>query len=312
MRARSFLKLPCLAALACALLLAGCGGKGEPVGGVFGYAWGTSMDAVLADSADIAQRLSEPGFKISRQSHQLILTHVQYGLGFGDLRLDFDENGKLWHGVIRVPADARAADSIRDQWRDHHGSETSEGRIDTDSGYTTIWATGSTVDRHFFAPGSDARNPGQVRALELFHGGCLEGCPLYSVRFFPDGTAIFLGLREVDPLGGCAGKWPAERWNELAGKANAQAVWSLEPEFSPTAERGEARRGLATLLETGERRTWTSVNQSGPPALEGILATLDSVASSVVWDRSMFTWDTLDVRAVQWLDLDSLEQMARR
>ncbi len=293
----------------CALLLAGCG-KREPVGGVFGYSWGTPIDSVLADSANIALRLSEAGFKIVRQPGQLVLTHVQYGLGFGDVRLDFDESGALWHGSIRVQADASAADSIKDEWHNRHGRESTPGRIDTDSGYTTFWATGSTVDRHFFAPGSDARTPGGVRALELFHGGCLAGCPLYSVRLFPDGTAIFMGLREVDPLGGFAGTWPGERWAELAGRASAQEVWSLESEFSPTPEKGEPRRGLATLLATGERRTYTSVNQTAPPALEGLLATMDSVASSVVWDRPVFTWDTLDVRAVQWLDLDSLEQLA--
>ena len=309
-RARRFPRRPLRAAFACALLLLSACGKHEPVGGVFDYAWGTPMDRVLADSAQIAQRLSGEGFKLIREPGRLTFYNVQYGLGFATVRLDFDEKGALWHGVARVAADSFASDSIHAAWRKKHGRESDPGRIDTDSGYTTFWATGSTVDRHYFAPPPNLRPAEHVRALELFHGGCIAGCPLYSVRFLPDGRALFLGLREVDPLGGYSGTWPREMWADLAARAVSVDVWTLEPEFSPTTEKGEARRGLATALENGERRTYTSVRESAPPALEQLLATLDSLATAVVWERPYFTWDTLDVRAVQWLGLDSLERLA--
>lgn len=301
--------LPAVALLAIAFA-GGCGGHHEPVTGVFGYPWGTPMDKVLADSVDIAVRLSEPGFALMRQPGQLYLLHVQYGMGYGDLRLDFDSTGALWHGMIRVEAGGAAADSIRNAWREKYGRESDEGRVDTDSGSAMIWSSGSTVDRHFFAPRVPTLDPSQVRALEIFHGGCIAGCPLYSVRLFPDGRALFLGIREIDPLGGYTGTWPKERWNELAARAVSVDVRSLEPEFSPTTEGGDARRGLATVLWNGDRSTYTSVKESAPKALESLLASLDSVAAAVVWERPVFTWDTLDVRAVSWLDLDSLEQLS--
>lgn len=297
------------AACACALLLLSACGKHEPVVGVFEYPWGTPIDKVLFDSASIAVRLAGDGFKMIREPDRVTFYKVQYGLGFATVRLDFDETGALWHGVARVEADAKAADSIHAAWRKKHGRE-SDGRIDTDSGYTTFWATGSTVDRHYFAPAPHERPADHVRALELFYGGCISGCPLYSVRFLPDGRALFLGLREVDPLGGYSGTWPRERWDELAARAANVNVWMLEPEYSPTAGKGEARRGLGMMLENGRRRTFTSVKRSAPVALEELLASLDSLASGVVWERTYFNWDTLDVRAVQWLDLDSLERLA--
>lgn len=290
-------------------LLTGCS-RHEPVTGLFGYPWGTSIDKVLADSADIEVRYTEPGFALLRQPGRVYLLHVQYGLGFGDIRLDFDESGALWHGMVRVKADLSQADSIRDQWHKTYGRESGDGRIETDSGYTTFWATGATVDRHFYSPVVSELAPSRVRALEIFHGGCLTGCPLYSVRLLPDGRALYLGVREVDPLGGYTGSWPSDRWNELAARAVSVDVRTLEPEFSPTSGRGEARRGLAAVLDAGERQTYTSVNESAPKALESLLATLDSVAGAVVWDRPVFTWDTLDIRAVGWLDLDSLEHLA--
>jgi hypothetical protein len=296
---------------ALALLLSACGRR-EPVTGFFGYRWGTPMDSVLADSAAIATRLAESGFLLEREPGGLRLYHVQYGLGYGEVRLEFDPQGALWHGAVRVEAQAAQADSIHDAWRDHHGRETAPGRIDTDSGYTTFWFSGSTVDRHYFAPAWSAAAPRTVRALDLFYGGCLMGCPLYSVRLLADGRALLHAVREVDPLGCYAGTWNAQRFPRLSELANDPEIRALESFYCPTTDRGLASRGLSVHFEDGRTVAAVSVEQSGPPALEQLLAALDSVATGVVWEHQVVQWDTLDLRAAQWIDLDSLERLTAR
>jgi hypothetical protein len=281
------------------------------VSGFWEYAWGTHQDSVLADSVQIASRLSEAGFALEREPGRLRFRHVQFGLGYADLRLDFDSHGALWHGVVRVEADSRQADSIRASWRKHHGRESREGRIDTDSGYTTFWSTGSTVDRHYFARRAASPDRLEIRALDLFYGGCLSGCPLYSVRLLADGTALFHSIREVEPLGGFSGEWAPDHFALFEAATTDTAFLTLEPSYSPTLQRGLASRGLQVYYSNGASVSAVSVQQSGPPVLEHLIETLDSIASGVVWVRPLVLWDTLDLQAQRWVDLDSLEQLAR-
>ena len=293
------------------MLSAGCG-KREPVSGFWNYPWGTSMDSVLADSSRIAGRLSEAGFGMVREPGRLRFRHVQFGLGYAEVRLDFDGQGRLWHGVARVVAGTEQADSIRSAWRDHHGRENSSGRIDTDSGYTTYWYSGSTVDRHYFAPSPALPPATTIRAIDLFYGGCLSGCPLYSVRFSEQGRALFLGVREIEPMGGFAGSWPADGFGRFAVDALDPAFLTLENFYSPTEELGLGSRGLRVYFSDGATVSSVSVRSSGPPALEQMLSALDSLAQEVRWDVPLVSWDTLDLRAQRWIDLDSLEHLAAR
>lgn len=291
--------------------LAGCG-KREPVSGFWNYPWGTSMDSVVADSSRIAGKLAEDGFAMLREPGRLRFRHVQFGLGYAEVRLDFDGQGRLWHGVARVAADAEQADSIRSAWRDHHGREKTPGHIDTDSGYTTYWFSGSTVDRHYFAPSAAMPPSSPVRTIDLFYGGCLSGCPLYSVRFSEEGRALFLGVREIEPMGGFAGRWPADGLDFFAVSAADPAFLTLENYYSPTEEMGLGSRGLRVHFADGGSVSAVSVRSSGPPALEQMLSALDSLAQEVRWDVPLVSWDTLDLRAQRWIDLDSLEHLAVR
>jgi len=293
------------------LLVAGCS-KHEPVGGFYGYRWGTPVDSILADSARFATSLSEPGFSLQREGGGLHLWHVQFGMGYAEVRFDFDAQGGLWHGAVRVEGGTATADSIRDAWHERHGRESSTGRIDTDSGYTTFWSTGSTVDRHYFSPAWASAQPRPVRALDLFYGGCLAGCPLYSVRLLGDGKALLHALREVDPLGCYVGTWKAQAMPALTDLANDAGVRALESYYSPSPERGLASRGMTVHFQDGRNLTAESVKQCGPPALEHLVSVLDSVAAAVVWERPVVLWDTLDLNAQRWIDLDSLERLTAR
>jgi hypothetical protein len=298
-------------ALCATLWTWGCS-KHEPVSGFWSYAWGTPEDSVLADSAQIALRLSETGFALEREPGRLRLRHVQYGLGYADVRLDFDAQGRLWHGSVRVEADSTKADSIRTAWQERHGSESPPGRIDTDSGYTTLWSSGGTVDRDYFAPNVPASESGAIDAMDLFYGGCLAGCPLYSVRLLKDGRALFRGLRDVTPLGGFAGTWAADGFASFEALVNDPTFRTLENEYSPTPDPGTASRGLHVHFAAGETITSSSAKDSGPYVLEQVLKRLDSIASAVVWERPLVSWDTLDLQAQRWIDLDSLEALAAR
>lgn len=293
------------------LLLSACS-KREPVSGFWGYPWGTPVDSVLADSVDIARSLSEQGFTLVREPGRLRMRHVQFGMGYGDVRLDFDSQGKLWHGAVRVEADRVRADSIRSVWREHHGREKGPNRIATDGGYTTFWSSGSTVDRDYFAPRPSATASREIRALDLFYGGCLADCPLYSVRLLVDGRALFRGIRDVEPLGGFAGSWATDSFAAFESSASDPALFTLEPFYSATSDVGTASRGLHLHFADGETITSSSAGQSGPPLLEDLVRKLDSIATGVIWKRSLVSWDTLDLAAQRWVDLDSLERLAER
>ena len=179
--------------------------------------------------------------------------------------------------------------------------------------YTTYWATGSTVDRDFFSlvapiPASQQ----EVQVIDFFYGGCIEGCPLYSVRLLPDGRAFYLGMREVDPMGGYGGTWDAGRLSGFSSDANQPAFLALQDFYSPTPELGKPSRGLRLHFMGGGDWSSVSVQSCGPPPLEALLGSLDSIVSDVTWTQSILSWDTLDMRSLRWIDLDSLERLSAR
>jgi hypothetical protein len=81
---------------------------------------------------------------------------------------------------------------------------------------------------------SSGRNPGLVALpevpdalIQMRHGSCpSEGCPVYQVSIFMDGTFVYDGLTNVAQVGRRSGKLSAERLNSLL--SNIEAIGFLD------------------------------------------------------------------------------------
>jgi hypothetical protein len=295
------------------LLFSACS-KPEPLDGFWGYAWGTPMADVLADSATISFRLSEAGFQLIREPNRIVLENVQYGMGYGVVSLDFSLGGGLWHGHVRVPVSSpNEVDSIRNHWEKRFGDPTEPGRIDQAAGYTTFWVAGPTLDRDFFSTERMLdMGPDRVAAIDLFLGGCLSGCPLYSIRLLPDGQAVLHSVREYEPLGGYAGRWDPASFADLASIAASPAFRTLQSRYSPQAGGGLPTHGAQAHFADGNLVTSYSAEHSGPPVLEGLLEQLEALTAQIEWTRPLVDWDTLKLIDQRYINLDSLTVLATR
>jgi hypothetical protein len=300
-------------ALGVGLLSSACS-KPDPLDGFWGYAWGTPMADVLADSATIAFRLADDGFQLEREPNRIILKNVQYGMGYGDVRLDFSPGGGLWHGHVRIPVSSQhEVDSVRTQWEGRFGDAKEGGRIDQETAYTTLWVAGPTLDRDFFSTERMLEvGPEEISGIDLFLGGCLSGCPLYSIRLLPDGQAVLHSVRDHEPLGGFAALWDPASFAELARESASPAFRTLQSRYSPQAGGGLPTRGAQAHYADGNTVTSYTAEHSGPPVLEDLLQKLEALTAQLEWTRPLVNWDTLKLVDQRYINLDSLTVLATR
>jgi hypothetical protein len=278
----------------------------EPVDGFWGYRWGTSIDSVLADSADIRTRFGSNRYRFSRSGQRLVFDGVQYGLGYDRVSLDFSPTHGLWHGRVRVFT--TAVDSVLEGLQDKYGRETSAHRIESPAGYITYWQTRDWLDRDFFA--ADRRpdwTAADVHSLEAFAGGCPVECPLYSVRLFKTGKAYLWSVRGLEPVGGFSGDFDPALFPPLATAATRPEFVALASDYT---YRGTNQTTHGIRPDYGDRRTLVrSTERTGPPALEDLVTEIETIAASISWQQ-LVSWDTLRPGTEQHLHLDSLERLA--
>jgi hypothetical protein len=293
-----------------AALVGGCG-KRDPIDGVWSYEWGTPLDSILTDSADIQHRLGRHDFRMTREPYRLAFDDVQFGMGYDRVVLDFDSEGRLWHGRARTAIEsADAADSIIDSWHDRYGRETADRRIGGPDGYSTWWRTAIWLDRHFYAAqGASGLEAGDVLSIDLFGGGCLSGCPLYSVRLYPDGRALLRSIRDFEPSGCFRGEWDPALFGEMAQDGTSPEFVSLAGFYGHHRKGGHGTLG-ARIVTADREVSAQSAESAGPPLLENYLVRLQSVLDRVEWTTQLVRWDTLRLGDEHAITLDSLATLA--
>jgi len=283
----------------------------DPQDGFWNYPWGTHRDTILADSTNIEFKLSREGHKIIQEDHRLILSEVQYGMGYAQVELDFTRQGELWHGRVRVKADSELSfDSIATHWRDFYGGSANDMEIRQDEGYSTIWRSALWLDRDFYStrlmPRLDA---GGISSFDMLVGGCLTGCPLYAVRLDADGSAWLWSLRENDPVGGFAAKWNSAPFEALAQKIT-QPEMLAKASFYQGDGAAEPTRTLRVSQYEFEL-TIESATSEGPADLELLLNEIDSIVQRIEWSDTLVLWDTVGLGDESRIHLDSLQALKR-
>ena len=74
----------------------------QPINEFWSYAWGSPYSAIYADSADLKYRLGGLDFSFKADPLRIEYFDAQYGLGYGQVTLDFTPDGRLWHGAVRT------------------------------------------------------------------------------------------------------------------------------------------------------------------------------------------------------------------
>jgi hypothetical protein len=279
--------------------------KHDSIDGVWEFPWGATYSQVQEKEADLASRLGGPAFRVVSDPLRITYHDAQYGMGYGQITLDFTEEGSLWHGCVRTQiTDSMTVDSTLKALYERFGSESKRRTIEDAGGTIVWWQTAKWIDRDFYADGLAPRiDPGTVRSIDLLYRGCLTDCPIYSIRFLPTGEAYLWGIEGTPYIGGFRARFDTATFSRLASEAVKTEMLALQDYYGYD---GYSLARRETHIDYGRfRRTSASVEHCAPSTLERFLDLLDSAAVGIAWEQ-IVSWDTIRIIDQPKVGLDSL------
>lgn len=122
-----------------------------------------------------------------------------------------------------------------------------------------------------------------ISEITLSHKGCYGPCPVYDVTLRSDGTATFLGHRNVDRLGSYHARDHQFDFDRLVEWLESQEFFDLDERYADT--KMDAEVVTTTAVRDSKRKVVTTWNSSEPPTkLWAINAVLGDVISNIEWE----------------------------